>query len=261
MRILEQSNTRLVLREMPIFLWLFGGVFAVSGLLVMLALREGTLTCRRPEPSLARCVVSNSSVLGLFRTTTPVEGLSGAYVHSSTDSDGDTTYQVILLTADGEVELTGHTSSGFEDKDAVVQAINAFLADPLARELSVQQDERLFGAIFGGIFVAVGTLVGAGMGRIVTADFNKSHGTLTLTRRGLLGNRVDEYPIRNVVDVNVDSQRGSKGGTTYRVSLRLSDGQAIAPVSYFSSGSGGKRKAADAIRDFLSLRPPDAEAA
>ncbi len=91
------------------------------------------------------------------------------------------------------------------------------------------------------------------VGQVVTCRFDKTLGSMTLKRQGLLGTKVTEHLIRQILDVRVEESTDSDGDSTYRVSFKLKSGDRLPLTSYYSSGKESKQQTADRIRRFLNL--------
>ena len=106
--------------------------------------------------------------------------------------------------------------------------------------------------LFGGIFFLVGGLIVV-YTPLTTATLERSSGLLTLRSQAIIRRTVKEIPLGEIVDVVLQSSRTSRGGRTYRVAFVLQDGSEVPLTGYYSSGSAGKQRQADALRSFLAL--------
>jgi hypothetical protein len=178
MKIVQQTPTELTLRLRPVGLWIFGGIFAVAGLAVIVFLgRATTLTCRRAEPTQVSCELMESGLPGLQLREISVSRLYGAEAETSTSSDGNT-YRVVLLTSEGKVPFTAIYSSGSEAKQTTASHIATFVHTS-EETLTAQDDSRWFAYPFGSIFVAAGLFV-ISIGQAVACSFDKALGSMTL---------------------------------------------------------------------------------
>jgi hypothetical protein len=84
-----------------------------------------------------------------------LEGVSGASVGESCDSDG-CTYRVDLSTAEGPVGLSGFYSSGRGSKELLAQQINDYVAETEVKTLEVQTEGTGWIVVFTAIFVFAG---------------------------------------------------------------------------------------------------------
>ncbi|MBN1262307.1 MAG: hypothetical protein JXB35_16630 [Anaerolineae bacterium] len=251
----QRTDSQLILqgKSMGFILALMGVVFAVVGLAAFVFLGQtATLSCDRswtPDP----CRIDRT-LLGVTLKTESLNSLLQAYINESRDSDGDLTYQVVLVTLEGDVPLTSYTSSGYSKHLRIVNEINAFLENREQRSLKVDESGGL-GMIFGGVFAVVGIgLLLAGLNTIgLTWVFDSSEGLAIKERRGLGGTRQETYPLSDIVRVYVDESRDSDGDYTYRVELGMANGDVIPLTGFYSSGRSGKEDTAQAIREFLGL--------
>lgn len=141
----------------PLVPMLVGSFFVVAGLGAIMIFGElATLTCQRVQPTQGSCQFVRSRLLGSNETTISLNQLQSAKVDVTVSGKGGGTYSVVLLTDGGEVPFTTASSSGAEEKQENADRINAFIANPGKTSLRVQQDDRWFAYIFGGIFILLG---------------------------------------------------------------------------------------------------------
>ena len=141
----------------PLVPMLIGSFFVVAGLGAIMIFGElATLTCQRVQPTQGSCQFVRSRLLGSNETTISLNQLQSAKVDVTVSGKGGGTYSVVLLTDGGEVPFTTASSSGAEEKQENADRINAFIANPGKTSLRVQQDDRWFVYIFGGIFILLG---------------------------------------------------------------------------------------------------------
>ena len=62
-----------------------------------------------------------------------------------------------------------------------------------------------------------------------------------------------EFSFDDIAGISVQSSKGSKGGTVYRVVLKRKDGELVPFRSSSSSGSKGKERLAARVRDFIGV--------
>jgi hypothetical protein len=135
---------------------LFGGVFVVVGLCQMIFARENaTLTCQRVQPTEGSCLLDNSRLLIIEKTTMPLSQLKSAKVDEIA-SGHSSVYRVVLLTYTGKYPLTKEWSSDTKQKQENVDQINAFISNPEKTSLRVQQGNPWFSNRFAGISILIG---------------------------------------------------------------------------------------------------------
>jgi hypothetical protein len=129
-------------------------VFVAVGLLLTFFMgKVSTLSCNRVDEA-DRCVL-RVNWMGLAPLKeTQIEGLLGAQVDESCDSDG-CTYGVLLVTPREPLPFGSGYSSGKADKTELADKINAFAKDRQIRTLTVRTGEGLW-LIIPLIFIAVG---------------------------------------------------------------------------------------------------------
>ena len=250
MRIVKETPTQLNLLSLPIWLWLFGLIFAGIGLAVITGFgKVVTLNCDRVAPVQSNCQLKSAGLLGISPQERKLEALEGAKVERSTSSDG-AAFRVVLVTNQGEVPFTEYYSSGENGKQEIATQISTFLGNSQASSLTLQQDDRWFMLMIGGVFVVVGLAVAVVMGEIIVCEFNKDSGSLTLKRHSVLGTKVIERRIRDIEDVRIEESHGSDS-STYRVSLVFTTGDRLPLASYYSSGRQSKQAIAERLQKFL----------
>lgn len=254
MKIIERSNSRLAVRSDPYGQIIFGMIFFLSGVAITYFFSRSTeIVCRRPEPQRITCTLTEKLLGWIPVAQKTVDQVQGAQVERRRDSDGDNTYRVSFLTAQGPVPLQDYWSSGSSSKGAVAEQINVFVADGGQSESRFTQPMEwftlLFLLMFGG--VGLGMVLGA---QVVLIDADRNKMTLMIEKDGLLGVKQNEYPLNEVEDVYVDSHRSRKGGRTYRVVIRMASGDEIPLSSFYSSGRKSKDDLANQLRNFLNQR-------
>jgi hypothetical protein len=90
---------------------------------------------------------------------------------------------------------------------------------------------------------------------IVTASLDRTRNLLVLHSRSLIRRRTREILLTDLAHIEVQRSRGSRGGQNYRLAFVLYDGTVIPMTSYYSSGSGGKARQAEQMRQYLGLAP------
>lgn len=114
------------------------------------------------------------------------------------------------------------------------------------------------GEVFGGammllIGVGVPVLIGALMVQRVRLTFDRGTGTVTRTRRSVLGLTVSTHALDRLDQARVGVSTDSDG-TTYRMELDLRDPPEVVPfTSYYTSGRRPEEMAR-AVNDWLTRR-------
>jgi hypothetical protein len=247
LKIIESTPTTLALRRTPILIWLICLSALVMGIVLTLILgKQYVLECQRLGSG-GTCQLATRNLFGSGRVETfPLSDLQGASVEISPDSEGDDTYRLSLRINGENQPLSPVYSSGFSKKDALAQSINSFISDSRQPGLSVRQDERFLGMLAGGICALTALALAAFLGQVVTLRLDRSTGTVTLKRMGLLGVREGEYLLSDFTDAVLEY-----GENTSRIALVTRDGGHLPLTSEFTSGSRGKEATAATIRAFL----------
>lgn len=273
MLILRRTSQILMLRIFPVEQWLTG-LFPIAVFLVLFIIYGGTqsiLTCHRTAPDQGRCQLVASR---LFQSKVQLDIPLSQVKEATSNSRGS---QVSLVTDDGAVfRLTTYAIPVSEEN---ASRINEFLNRSEQRYLKVIEGKVQVGWhplhdwlriplvivfsplvwVCGGIFI-----YGVMAGKIVTCTFDQTRGKVIIERRGIRSFQRLEYPLEDIVGVEVDRWKTRRQAgdtmdvngrliTLFRVNLILRSGDR-APISkQFSQFHWGKERLADCIRQFLNL--------
>jgi hypothetical protein len=252
MKILQQTETKLVIRPRGgLLIAVLGAVFVLmSGVMFYTFGQTSDLQCERDLSGSMQCRLARS-LLGIPLSDRPVEALQGAYVSESRDSDGDTTYKIMLVTGGGDIPLTAYTSSGYRKKASLVNDVNRYV-EGRASTLNVSQGGTI-GMIASAVFLLVSLffIVSGVQSRFTTWTFDLIEGMVDLHKETLFGIRNRSYSLDDIQNVSVGRSRDSDGDTTYRVELFSNQEGPIPLTGWYSSGYRKKKQAADVIQYYL----------
>ena len=258
MKITSQPSGALSIRVVPWAVWAAGGALVVLSLIMMFvfgAAQTVTLECRRVEAGQIDCALTRS-ILGSQQSMTAIRGLQGASVYRSSSSRGGWTYRVDIAARSGSASLTSYTSSGFQDKQAIADRINRFVADEHAPYLTLSHIDWLL-IMFGLILLAVGVLISPLMTPVTIWTFDRMTGALAIQKINALGHKTTVVALNQIRSAKVELSRSSsttKSTRSSRVVLRLVSGEQVALTSYFDGlGLRAKQEAVQQIRSFLGL--------
>ncbi len=263
MRITKQTPTTLALQtdntssdNVPFSLFFrFGVLPLIVALTLILNAKLTTLTCRRVEPTQVACNLMSVSLLGKQTTSIPTGQLQRADVQVSTDDDGDDVYRIILVTKTKSIiPLTEVYTSGESDKRQDADRINRFVNDQSQMSLTIQQDDRLGTAIFGGILVLFGggfTYSLMTSKSLKTCVFDKASGHLYVTFKSMIRSETKQFQLQDIQSAQVIEGTDSDGDKIFRTRLNLRSGNSIElPIH---GGDSEKHHAiAQAINTFLN---------
>jgi hypothetical protein len=153
------------------FYQIFAGVgfgvialFGSTGLLFISLAQIKTLDCQRQTFDQGQCQVKTlQGPLEWERNpqTFTLRQFQGAKLESQySRSNAGRIYRVALKTENETIPLTQSFDSGVAEKNALIDQINGFLADPNQKVLSIQQGDRGFSYLMGGAFIGMSLLVG-----------------------------------------------------------------------------------------------------
>ncbi len=267
MKIVHRDEDTLVLRPGGAGSILFGLIFVIAGLgVVLLTSIEYRLSCQRASGQ-AQCQLSQG-LFGFALQSEPVNGLRGARLdsrestsHSNGRRSTSIVYQVVLITASGERRVGSSSNIDVAGQTRFVENTNTFVQRPNLTSLDIAYGgAKLWW--FGAIFVLAGLVV-AVLGlqaTFTTWTFDRAQNTFVQRSETLLGVKVRESALQDLADVQVATSRGAssyshrshhRSGPTYRVELVFSDGNVIPLTLWYSSGYQDKERTAAVIREFL----------
>jgi hypothetical protein len=114
------------------------------------------LQCERVDAARPTCtLITTRDVRAVGQIDFPAAELVGAEVEASTDSDGDTTYQLVLQLERGPLPFTEAYASGRDDQDANAERVRQFVADRTQASLLISEDNRLTNYLIAGVMVAI----------------------------------------------------------------------------------------------------------
>ncbi len=256
MKILELTPHRIVLRDRAIPLWLSAVGLILAGLIIIALGKLTTLTCHRGLSPQSQCQLSRFGALGVGSSQQSLNNLQGANIDRHRSSKGRITHAVLLSTGLGTVQLTDY-GGDWQQKEAIASQINGFVDDSHQLSLQVQQDDRPWMLLFGGLLLGPGAFLGVAVCRVTHCDLDKTTGKLRIARWGIRGTQVSEHPLHQVISADLDVRsRRYKGRlhTTYRISFRMVNGKQVR-LNYFFAEDKQRSGVASALSTFLTTRP------
>ncbi len=131
---------------------LWGIPFVLGGLLIMfLGFELSTLECNRLRSTEIDCKLTSTNLLSTNTTLIAPGKLQGAEVKKRKNA-----YRVMLLTESEIIPLTQSYTIGKQGKVNQANQINLFVSDIEQKSLTIRQDNRWFGSLFGVIFILSG---------------------------------------------------------------------------------------------------------
>ncbi|MBL1175883.1 hypothetical protein [Pantanalinema sp. GBBB05] len=159
-----KASSRSLMLNMPWFMPILTLPVLVLGVFSIATMGQLTsLKCDRPNfPTLSTqgtCQLTATQLLESKTTVIPLSDLRQATVATRSNKQRKRTYQVMLQTKyGGEIPLTTYSSSGLGNYPAIAKQINDFLKNSQQATLLIQQDDRWFGYLVGGVFTLVGLI-------------------------------------------------------------------------------------------------------
>jgi len=256
MDIVEYNRIKLTIRHRPLLLWLLSGLLIAVGLGVIFFQSGSAIICQRVAQT-GSCELVKSGLVGAGVRTIPLESLREVRVEINSRNESNDTYRVILLTRSGEIPLTPNYSADSDQQESIASQINDFIQNPTKTSLTIQQDDRWFGYLFGSLLIGVGLFVAVQKGKVVILSFDKVRDRMMLKQRGLLGGTVIELPLAEIVDVTIERIRDTRDRQIERVALILKSGKHLA-LTPDADPFWDYQKVAHCIRLFLNLNSEQA---
>lgn len=257
MKVTEESHHRLVLEEKPWVLILICIFFISLGFVSLLFLGRNELTCQRQTDGSGDCRMVNTTLIARHTKRIPLAAIQEAIVKTNTSRDDEgnisKTYQVQLVTTQGTFPFSGISTDNYGYHQGLAHRINQFLAGSSGSTLHEEQDNFWLGILFMIIFPGISLIVLLFGAKKLILEMDKSLGTLLICKKGFLHQDVQEYRLKDVTSVIVQTSNSSDGDDTYRITLVLGSGDYIPLRSYYSSGRRPKALIAEKIREFLNL--------
>jgi hypothetical protein len=251
MKIIENTPDRLVLRSYPTLQIVFGLVFAITGLVITYFFgRSIDIHCQKVGPRQINCLLTQKLLGYQELGQRSVLGVQKADVAESQDSDGNSTYRVVLVTGAGKAGVTTFYSSGYSAKNKLAQRINNFIQDERQTALDATLPMEWWILIFLFAFTGVG-IVTILFAKTTGIEMVHSEGVMRIAKDGLFGSGQEEHLLQEIESVVLESSRSSRGGTTYRIAFQVVGGGELLLTRWFSSGRKDKQNAVDAMNNFL----------
>lgn len=256
MKVIHQTQNKLIMQFRPWFSWMLVSVFNFCGLICLFTIPMvtwNTFACNRnlSLSTQGQCTLTHHSWIAKSQRGWQLEQIKGISIEpEGFQKNGSPRYRIDLHTTEGIVPIVDRASTDLSP--GIAQEIQQFL-DNSQQSSFKQRDDRLniffpfmLCLAFSGLFSILGTMV--------TLEISKYAQQLTLRRRNLLGTRTITYPLDQIVDVIVQKQWGGRVSPMGRLAIVLKDGKKIVVHSYdrFYTEASSYESAA-LICHFLSL--------
>jgi len=170
--------------------------------------------------NLGTCTVESLGLEGDRRQIIPLGDITQARLSGTASIVLDTTHSTIPLTA--PLGSNPNLSRGL-----VVVQINQFLQNPIALRITFQDDGRAFAYSFGCIFLLGSAVMLRVFGAIVSYQVDWHTSTLTLTRKSVLSNLAQRYPLHSIHSIALECVPGDPDLGGCRLYLNLHSGRRI----------------------------------
>lgn len=251
MKIVEETRTRLQLKDRPLGYWFSGWcIFTIclSFLIYCLVFDSASvsLSCTRPSPNQINCEFKRFNLLGNMEKLKMFD-LQEAYILTKTGSKGSKTYQVMIVTPFRDFALLSHVS--YQQNQEVAFKINDFINSGQT-SLLVQQNQRNYLFIlnlFILIIMAIATYFATSPVTICT--FYKSINKVFIERKSLRGNQVIEHPLENILRFDIQEKQ-FKHSKLYRAVIVLKSFKEI-PINPQYTDENSIKYAVSRIHSFM----------
>lgn len=230
MKIVEQTATRMVLRQKPqgiLFVVVWSSLFSGIPLAIIISLMSKagvtSVLCQRVQPTQVACEVSQSQFFGLVSNgRTTLQSVSAAELDAQTYTNEDGDYQVyraVLVGPQGSINAINYSSDYLMAQDVVTQ-VNQMLHTQQPR-LQLTYDTRwnlnetIVPILFLSMFVTAGLGLLYGVVRTRTLILDKVLNRLTYKTWTLLGTRRLDLPLGVVTEVKLKQHTDSYGNKYY----------------------------------------------
>ncbi|HEY9645922.1 MAG TPA: hypothetical protein V6C88_06115 [Chroococcidiopsis sp.] len=189
-----------------------------------------TLDCRRDLllPTQGQCTLIHQGWISKSQRSWPLQQIQGVDVETDGfQKNGSPRYRAALMTTEGNVQLPINPDS----PPVIAEEMQQFLDNAQQLHFEKQWDGRPYAFFCVKICLLFAGLFGI-LGKRVTLEISKYSQRFTVRRRNLLGTRVREYPLDQIVDVIVQKKRGGKFGPMGRSVLVMKDGKKIVIHAY-----------------------------
>jgi hypothetical protein len=214
MKILEHSPKKLVIYSRPIGLWLISVLFPLVGLFMgNFMLEANFFSCNRVEKNVGFCQKVTVKILGIRSKQTPIQQIISAEVKQKSYPQEGTYYRVEINTTEGAIPLKDFwEGNGFDaqDKQAIASQINHFLKNHDQASIAINQYPDWFVLVWFLVWFYFSLQFFFGVTQIRTCTFDKTLNRLTIEIKGLMGKKIDEYPLSQISNVIV-----SGGGISF----------------------------------------------
>jgi hypothetical protein len=140
-------------------IWI-GVLFIFGGLTMLATNTKITFSCHRSITEENTCQLTVSGIMGCKTTLIPLANLRSAEVETSSDSDGDAIYRVVLLTKAGKIPLNRvWTNFNYDLKQKTAKKINDFLENQTKRSLLVEEQPSWLLYFIGSFFILAGMIL------------------------------------------------------------------------------------------------------
>lgn len=245
------TSSRLVLTRGSWSPWILGTLLLGVGLWVGLTPRlRFDLSCDRTSSDL--CQMSWSSWLDHKTQPLPMAGLRKAVIEPYEDSEGDTDYEVVLLTDQEYISLGATSDPDYAQQEAAV--INQFIQMPSTPLLHFTYDQRWAGLV-GLIFFGGMGLTSILSHKIFIYDFDKTTGQFTFIRQGVWGATVAQFSLSHLSGLRLEEIEGSaedgEKPLLYRPALVFRSGASVPLDTWYTTFRLYHQKNIERLAEFL----------
>jgi hypothetical protein len=237
MKVIHQSQNKLILQFRPWFKWMLASVFSFCAIVCFLAILTAnwdTFECQRNVsfPTQGQCTLTHHNWIRQQQRSWKLEQIKSVdLVPEGFQKNGSPRYRVDLHTTEGIVTLPLVDRAYPDLAQVTAEEIRQFLEQSQPSSLKKQRDERPYLFFCVKLCLAFAALF-AFLGESVTLKISRYTQQLTIRRRNLLLIRTVEYPLDQIAEVIVQKQSGGKFGPMGRIAIVLKNGKTIVVHAY-----------------------------
>ncbi len=255
MKVIHQTQNKLIMQFYPLFKWGMVVNFIICAILCLLAILMATwdtFACHRDLSfrTQGQCTLIHQGWITKSQRSWQLEQIKGVNIETDGfQKNGSPHYRADLITTAGNFKLPIDPDS----LPAIAEEMRQFLDNSQQSDFEEQWDSRPYGFFCLKICLAFAGLFGF-LGERVTLEISKYSQRLTVRRRNLLGTRIIEYPLDQIVDVIVQKKWSGRLSPMGRSVIVMKDGKKVVVHAYdlfYTEASAHESVAL--IRYFLNL--------
>lgn len=258
MKIITETENKLIL-DLPQWAWRIRGIMTmlISFIIMIYMDFNYQINCQQKSVGIAQSCTLQTRLYGYHLLTTPLNSLQGAFVQrAGYDANSHSNlYRIQLKTSSGLVALSDGSSTGFENKERIVNAINDYVKDSTSLKFKIHESKsfRYFVQIIAGLVFLIGLLIFISVSHIkVTLD--KLSETITINRKWLCFSKTTSYAWSEVIKFDIQEKIFTwryNTSTMYRILIQLSNSKVELATRLYNKNIKDMKSIVDKLNAFL----------